>query len=396
MSSFGVTSTGFNPKLITDILDDIEQQQITDFGPDINTGAESVLGQNNATFAASLAEGWEVLHAVYRSIYPDSATGEALDQVSSITGTTREPATQSTIVLECAGTAGTVLLAGRVISRDISGERFVSQADATIGGGGTVDVTFQSENYGPIALLSGNNLTIETPVAGWASVTANTDATLGENLETDAELRLRRADRLRAQGSGTLEAIRAALLETTGVEQAYVFENASSITDVASNRPPKSIECIVQGGTDVAVAQTIFDNKPAGIETYGHAPDDVTENITDSQGTVTAIEFTRPDDVEFYISATVRYNPASYPSDGDDQLRALLLALIESQLLGDLLYYERYQAETFQVSGVVDCPVFYFDRDSPGTGTSDIQLDFRELAIVTNSATQILITSNPA
>ena len=118
MSSFGVLSTGFNPKLIADILADIEARQKADFGSDINTGAESVLGQQNATYGASVAEAWEVLQAVYSSGYPSSATGAALDYVCEITGVTRLPATKSTATVTCAGTSGTLLQAGRVVSVD--------------------------------------------------------------------------------------------------------------------------------------------------------------------------------------------------------------------------------------------------------------------------------------
>ncbi len=383
MSSFGVTSTGFNPKLIADVLSDFETQQKSDFGPGINTGGESVLGQLNATVAASIAEGWEVLGAVYRSLYPDSATGEALDNVSAITGVTREPATKSAVDLVCSGTAGVILLTGRVISVDATGERFVSTADATIGGGGTVSVPFESENFGPINMQTGQTLTIETPVAGWSSVTA-ADAELGEDLETDAELRLRRTSLLRFQGSATVEAIRADLLDVDDVVEVFVFENPSTITD-GRNLPPKSIECIVDGGTDADVAEAIFNSKAAGIDTYGHAPNDVTETVTDSQGTDHTINFTRADPIDIYIRADLDYDPALFPSDGSDQIKAALKALVESGNLGATLVYERLQAEVFSVSGVVDytSPVtFYVDRDSPGTGVVNITLDVRENAVI--------------
>ena len=392
MSSFGVTSTGFNPKLISDILSDFETQQKSDFGPEINTGGEAVLGQLNATVAAGIAEAWEVLQAVYRSLYPDSATGEALDNVAAITGVTREPATKSTVTLTCSGTPGTLLLTGRVVSIDLTGERFVSLEDATIGSGGTIAVAFESENFGPIVMLATYALTIETPVAGWASVTA-ADATLGENLETDAELRLRRTSLLRFQGSATIEAIRADLLDVDGVEQVYVYENVSQVTDVLG-LPPKSIECIVQGGTDDDVAEAIFLTKAAGIDTYGNAPDIVTKTVTDSMGIGHVINFTRPDEIEIYMTAIVDVD-ASYPTDGDDQIRAALLALVNATVLGDTLYYERYQAEVFSVSGVVNSTTFYLDTGALGTGTSDIFLTTRQLAIVDNSATDIVVTSNP-
>lgn len=393
MSSFGVTDSGFNPKLIGDILDDIETQQRADWGADINLGGEGAIGQNNATFAAGLAEAWEVLNAVYRSIYPDSASGEALDNVCAITGVTRLPATRSTVTLECSGTVGTVLAAGRVISVDVTGERFVSQADATIGGGGTVDVPFRAENYGPVALYTGNSLTIETPVAGWADVDANEDAEQGEDIETDAALRLRRAELLTVQGTATIEAIRADILTIDNVVNCYVFENETMVTD-SRNLPPKSIEVLVQGGDDTEIAEGIFETKCAGIETYGHAPNDVTETVTDSMGIDHTINFTRPDEQAIYIRADITYDPDTYPSDGDDQIKAALAALGDSLELGQTVIFERFQAEVFAISGVVDCPLFYIDTVSPPTGTSNITFDIRELA--TFDTGDITVNSTPA
>jgi uncharacterized phage protein gp47/JayE len=392
MSSYGVTDEGFNPKLIGDILTDFETQQKTDFGSQIATHGESVLGQLNATFAAAVAEAWEVLNVVYRSLYPDSATGEALDNVAAITGVTRLPATRSTVTLECGGTAGTLLLAGRVISVDDTGERFRSTVDATIGGGGTVDVVFESENFGPVDMQNGDDLTIETPVAGWNTVDANEDAELGDNLETDAELRLRRADLLRFQGAGSIEAIRADVLDVDGIEQCYVRENVSLVTDTYS-LPPKSIEVIAQGGTNQDVADAIFSSKPAGIDTYGHPPQDETETVTDSMGIDHTINFTRPDPIEIHFVVDVDINATLYPADGDDQIKAAIKALGDALRLGDTLVYERFQAEVFTVSGVVDSTTFYVDKSAPGTGTSNLFFDIRELA--TFDTDDIDVTTNP-
>lgn len=394
MSSFGVTDDGFNPKLINDILSDVETQEESDFGTDIATHGESVLGQLNATFAAAVAESWEVLHAVYRSLYPNSATGEALDQVCSFNDVTRLPATKSTITLECAGSPGTLLLVGRVVSVDLTGERFVSTENKTIGTGGTVDVPFESENYGPIFLGTGQDLTIETPVAGWSTVAANEDADLGRDLETDAALRLRRAQLLQAQASGTIEAIRTGVLNVDGVSSVYVYENVSMVTDGRS-LPPKSFEVIVEGGTDADVAQAIFDNKPAGIDSYGHAPEDVSVVVTDSMSINHTIKFTRPDPNPIYIRADITYDPNVYGPSTDDLLVKQALAALGNELLRpSTIIYERFQAEVFSIPGVIDCPVFYIDTVSPPTGTSNLPFDVRDAPSFDTG--DITINSTPA
>jgi len=87
-------------------------------------------------------------------------------------------------------------------------------------------VIFLSENYGEIAAPIGSLTEILSPINGWQSITNLLAGTLGRDIETDAELRLRRKNSIRILGAGTVEAIRARILqEVTGVTQALIFEN---------------------------------------------------------------------------------------------------------------------------------------------------------------------------
>ncbi len=391
MSSFGVLPTGFSQKALQDIISDIETRQIAAFGSSVNFGGESVIGQNNSAFAASIAEAWEVLSAVYRSFYPDSASGEALDNVAAITGAIRSPATKSTMTVTCTGTPGTVLLTGRVVSVAGSGARFVSIADGTINIGGTVDIPFESEEFGPVAAPAGT-LSIETPVSGWSSAANSLDAVLGSNLETDEAFRVSRTAKLRAQGSATVDAIRADVLDVDGVTEAFVVDNPTDFTD-SDSRPPHSVECIVQNGDDTEIAEAIFNSVAAGIQTYGHTGQKVTEIVNDSQGFPHTIEFTRPAAVDIWFEVEVDVIADSYPSDGDDQIKQALVALGETLNVGDDVIYERFQAEVFTISGVFDCPVFLMDTVSPPTGTSNIVIALRQIADFDTS--RITVTSTP-
>lgn len=175
MSSFGVTPDGFSQKELEDIQTEIEDDLRAAFGPETNLLATSVFGQIVGVFSDKLAEVWEVLAAVYRSQYPDSASDEALDQVASFTGTTRQPATDSQVTLDQISIDGGVTLpAGRIISVGANGNRFVTLADVTnaLGFQATVSVLAESEQTGPIAGFAGTIDTIVTPVSGWAAKAA--------------------------------------------------------------------------------------------------------------------------------------------------------------------------------------------------------------------------------
>lgn len=84
-------------------------------------------------------------------------------------------------------------------------------------------IIFLSENFGPIPCPTNALDTIITPLSGWDSIINREDGVIGRNLETDAELRIRRLDSIKLLGNCTVEAIRAKLL--TIADSASVFEN---------------------------------------------------------------------------------------------------------------------------------------------------------------------------
>lgn len=96
----------------------------------------------------------------------------------------------------------------------------------------TSPVPFLAQSYGPIPVPANTLTEILTPVAGWTSLTNFQAGVTGRNVETDEELRLRRARSLRVTGTATVEAIIARLLqEVVGVTSVLVFENVTITQD---------------------------------------------------------------------------------------------------------------------------------------------------------------------
>jgi len=119
----------------------------------------------------------------------------------------------------------------------------------------------------------------------------------GTDIETDVELRLRRQESLSTAGASTLESIVSKVRGLSGVTATAGYENVAITTD-SYGRPAKSFEIVVVGGEDEAIAQKIYDFKPAGIETtYGSgggvAASPVTVAITDENGVDKDIKFSR-------------------------------------------------------------------------------------------------------
>jgi uncharacterized phage protein gp47/JayE len=594
MSIFGVIDEGFREKTLDQILGEIEDAEREAFGPAINTQADSVLGQLNGIFADQVAQLWEVAIAVYRSLYPDSASGEALDNVASITGAIRLPTTHSTVLLKLNVDSAVTLLAGRQVSVGSAGALFQTIADVTNGGAvqATIEVEAESVEFGPIVGNAYSLDVIQTPVAGWsakaaidnvntetfflvnnqtlivsvdgeadqtvtfltadfasiiaataaevatkinsatadltatalagkirvasdtdglgssiqfkggtanpalgfpqdlvkgfnwnesakatsvstenyvlvnnqtltmkvdggsaqtaifltadfiaigaakarevatritASITgvraydiegkvrieslstgvnssieitggtANTaldfdevevvgethDAIVGRNIETDADFRIRREELLRLAGAGTLESIRSAVRNTTGVTAASVFENPTDTTDV-DGLPPHSFEVVTSGGTDEAVAETIFLTKPVGVATHRDpGPDGRTVVVTDSQSFTHDIHFTRPTEIDMWIEIDVTVDFTAFGGGdqavGEQQVKDILKALGDTLSIGDDAIINKFLCAPFDVTGVIDVTLIKLDDIFVPVGTVNFISAAREL-----------------
>lgn len=84
MTTYGVTPTGFVIKPLAVILDEIEQQLVTEFGPGVIQTPQSPLGQINGLFADQIAQMWEAAEDIYQSYDPDQAEGTRLDTLGRL------------------------------------------------------------------------------------------------------------------------------------------------------------------------------------------------------------------------------------------------------------------------------------------------------------------------
>lgn len=116
-------------------------------------------------------------------------------------------------------------------------------------------ITFLSQNFAPIAAPINTLVEILTPISGWNSINNPKAGVAGRFIETDAELRIRRNNSIRLLGAGTVESIRARLLQQVpGVTSAFIFENRTMTQepiDIVLNQD------LVTGNTITIVFNTI-------------------------------------------------------------------------------------------------------------------------------------------
>ena len=214
--------------------------------------------------------------------------------------------------------------------------------------------TFESESTGPIQAPAGTLTQIVTPILGWDSATNSLDATLGRDLETDTDLRVRRRASLAIAGATTLPAIQSALLALDSVEAVVVIENDTTVTD-GDGRPAKSFESIVLGGSDADIARVIWEDKPIGIETHG------SESVVhiDELGSPRLINFSRPTEIYTHIRVSYTLNPEeSFPSTGESAILESVLETGQALSIGDDVIPSRFFGPIYRsVTGIGELTV---------------------------------------
>jgi len=320
-----LTSTGLAIETQAEIQAAFEAAQRANISDRLDVSTTSPHGQHNAIVARAMRLGQEALAAVYLSIDPDSATGDALDRLCAITGINRSPATKTRSTVVVSVDPGTYAIGSLVAQVTGRPENTFSNVAEVVNSGGSVanvSAVFESTVTGAVQCPL-DTLAIAGPLAGWNSIVSNTEGALGAEVETDAALRIRREKAVAVPGSASATGIAADILSNvTGVISAAVTENDTDAT--VDSVPPHAVEAIVYGpvvptsSDDTAVAEQILASKSAGIGTYGTT----SVSVTDTQGYAHLVKFTRPTVDILTITIAVDVNSATYA--GDASLAAAL------------------------------------------------------------------------
>ena len=356
--TFGLTSGGFVPKTIDDILDELREDFATRFGTNFDTDERSPDGIKLAAYAEREAAVWALAQTIYDAFDPANAEDDQLDGVCRITGTIREGADYSTMTVRCYGTAGTVLPVGRVVSVSDTGVRFVSLAEAEIEAVTSddfVDVVFQAEETGALPCASGA-VTIETPVAGWDSAVNLADAELGQDRENDTDLRVRRETEMRTAANAALEAIRTRVLTLVDqVDACVVFENTTDATD-GDGLPPHSVEVVVllgSGADDEDVRAAVFAAVGGGIKAYGSNEG----TVEDSAGVDQPVAFSEAEEIDIWVECDITYDEDEYPETGDQQVEDALLTYGSTYTMGRDVQSSRLLMALKDIPGILEAEV---------------------------------------
>ena len=210
----------------------------------------------------------------------------------------------------------------------------------------TSNLNFESVDYGKVKLADNTITKIISIIDGFDSVTNVVAPVEGRLVQTDAEARSSYLNRLANRAQGTVDSIVSVLYsDVDGVTYAKGYQNDSDQTDSAG-RPPHSIELVVQGGSDDAVANVIWKNKAAGIRAYGS----YYAYATDISGSRQYVEFTRVKDIYLLLSIKIT-SRGGLDDDFVERIQALLSN--ESLKAGETIRLQKFIRPIMEsISGV--------------------------------------------
>lgn len=310
----GISPDGFEIKRLPEIKSEMEELARLAIGSDATLLPDSPEGQIISIFSEVYADLWEQLNEAYNAFNPIAVTGQSLDNLVFLNGLSRLAPAPSTVVLAITGTDNAIVPAGSIIKHNGTGVEFKTTNSVEIGVGfpsGTATVLAAASKNGAIEALAGTLTDIATPVNGWATVINDTDADLGRNAETDAELRGRRDRSLTISGSASLETIIAEVGRIAGVSHAGGVENFTDSVD-GFGLPPHSFEIVVEGGADEPIGQAIWSKKAAGIDPHG----DINVGVIDVFGDNHIMKFSRASPITMYLTADVAFLGTAPADDG--------------------------------------------------------------------------------
>ena len=445
MTTYGLTAQGFVPKTLETLVNEVNADLRFYFGPSLNL-TSGVLARIVGIICERYAELWELGEAVNSAADPDKAASTALSAIGLITGAFRVEAIYSTVTLTLTGLNATVVPTGNRVTTSTASATFVTIAAGTLttnlawiastvyalgarrtnatriyqcilagtsaaSGGPTTavtditdgsahwrylgegtasaDVTAQATAKGVLIAVSGDLKTIVNPVGGWQSAINILDASVGFDDQSDESFRITREAELSQAGASTASAIRAAILQIAGVTSGTVFTNETDLTDV-DGMPPHSVEALVRGGTNTDIGRVLLDNVAAGIQTRGS----VAVSVLDTETVAHVMKFNRPAEQLVYVVLAITKDPTMYPPDGDDQVRAAIVAYGAAQVCGKNVVAARITAACFAVAGVLDVSVCNVGLAPAPGGNVTIAIALRQLAVYDTSRIAITTTDD--
>lgn len=282
-------------------------------------------------------------------INPALSGGVFLDSLMALTGGRRRSSVRSLIVgALLGGVPGTNVPAGAIAETE-QGEQFELVNAVVLDAVGSATGNLRAMQDGEIIVPAGGLNTVASSVLGWETITNPTAAIPGQLEENDVLLRRRRAQTLALQTTSINEAIVSRLYDIEAVRSCYYLENFADVDQVIDGIPMRkhSIWACVEGGTDVEVAQALYETKTVGGGYNGAIVVEVPDPIN---GRLYEVKFDRPEEVTLLIRATVRASTL----DVQQLIPDLVMNYVNGEIDGDVSFVVGSDVSTFEIASAIN------------------------------------------
>lgn len=396
MSKFGMTDTGFKPKRVADVYESLKAKisEITDKNTGekvfINESDDSLFMQFNFMVSEAIAECWEHAYQASTVRDPNKASGAILKGLIQLNGLVAKFGSQTQINVKFTGLKDATIPQGSLISDVENSVNYSVDKSVTIGADGTATGTATALTKGPINPKNNTVIVIKTPTYGWTNVTNTGVVVVGAEPQTDEELHQEQQRATSNTAYRQIDAIYAGLLNVPGVEFARVYQNTGLTTD-SRGIEAKSVAAVVVGGTNEDIANAIA-KKSANINSFFGSTE---VDITDNQGQVNKIKFSRPEEVEIDVEVNITITDSSqFPASTEDA---------KKQIKQNIVSYAQYNLQATEgfapgvdvirtrlYTPVNEVPGFKINslkigKHSQGLSEADIDIAWNEVAIFKES-----------
>lgn len=253
----------------------------------------------------------------------------------------------------------------------------------------TNNATFIAEESGYIPVPTNSLNEIKTPVSGFLSINNISSGNAGTDTESDIALRSRRKNSLSVSGSGTLEAIKSAILNIEGVTSVSIYENNADVTD-ANDIPAHSFKILVTGGDDNLIANAIWQKKPAGIGSFGN----VTVAIKDSNEQEHNISFSRSTKRYVFVKVTITKN-ITFIDESVTVIQANIAAQINKLGAGNNVILNSLYCSVFEQVGIKAADIVIGssldESPVPELSNSDVSVAAEEVAFSDSGKIEVIL-----
>lgn len=231
------TSSGVHIADYTQVRDALIKRYKEVYGSDIDLSTASADGVFVSNLALIINNILQSVKAMYANLDVNTASGTYLDNLCALSNITRKPQTHSNASVIITNEGNSPFTADSLILVDKSGVEWNYNQPVNLAANGntgdSISIIVECSELGAV----------EAPI-GWIdrtlemtdlSVEQSSAANVGEEEETDSNLRARRAQSTGADGTTVLESLIGALLEISGIRDVKIYNNNTGSTQTAKD-----------------------------------------------------------------------------------------------------------------------------------------------------------------